>query len=154
MTHVLLGVNRKSGRRSLDTILREPDGFERIDSAAVRCAARALIAVIHVAALPGRLAAAFVAAIAEAAAGEARIYEAAGFHGLSIENTHDRPYLKGTVGPETAAAVAVIGAEVRRAVALPLGVQVLAGANDCAMAVAHASGASPVGGVRLCARGG
>ena len=153
MTHVLLGVNRKSGRRSLDTILREPDGFERIDSAAVRCAARADRCDPRGGAAGRRLAAAFVAAIAEAA-GEARIYEAAGFHGLSIENTHDRPYLKGTVGPETAAAVAVIGAEVRRAVALPLGVQVLAGANDCAMAVAHASGASPVGGVRLCARGG
>jgi len=38
--------------------------------------------------------------------------------------------------------MAVIGREVRRASALPLGVQVLAGANDCALAVALASGAS------------
>ena len=37
---------------------------------------------------------------------------------------------------------ASIGAEVRRAVALPLGVQVLAGANSSALAVALACGAS------------
>jgi hypothetical protein len=73
---------------------------------------------------------------------EARIYEAAGFHGLAIENTHDRPYLKGSVGPEIGTAMAVIGAEVRRAVGLPLGIQVLAGANSWAVAVAHACGAS------------
>ena len=38
--------------------------------------------------------------------------------------------------------MAVIGAQVRRAVSLPLGIQVLAGANSCAVAVAHACGAS------------
>ena len=59
-----------------------------------------------------------------------------------IENTHDRPYLKGSVGPEIVAALAVIGHEVRRAAALPLGVQVLAGANHAALAVALACGAS------------
>src|SRR6185312_3906177 len=68
--------------------------------------------------------------------------EDAGFHGLMIENTHDRPYLKAGVGPEITAAMAVIGAEVRRSVALPLGVQVLAGANTNALAVALACGAS------------
>src|SRR5579862_4692314 len=90
---------------------------------------RALIGVIHVAALPGtpesRLP---VAEIAAAAAAEARTYESAGFHGLIVENTHDRPYLKGAVGPESIAAMAVIGMEVRRVSRLPLGVQILAGA--------------------------
>jgi hypothetical protein len=104
---------------------------------------RALIGVIHVAALPGtpenRQS---VAAIAEAAAAEARMYAGAGFHGLIVENTHDRPYLKGSVGPEIVAAMAAIGVEVRRAAGLPLGVQILAGANSAAMAVAHACGAS------------
>ena len=33
-------------------------------------------------------------------------------------------YLKGAVGPETVAAMAVVGREVRQAVPLPLGVQV------------------------------
>ena len=104
---------------------------------------RALIGVIHTAALPGtphsRLT---VAEIARAAVDEARLYESAGFHALAIENTHDRPYLKGAVGPEIGAAMAVIAAEVRRAVPLPLGIQVLAGANLWAVAIAHASGAS------------
>ena len=35
-----------------------------------------------------------------AAAAEARVYASAGFHGVMIEKTHDRPYLKGAVGPE------------------------------------------------------
>jgi membrane complex biogenesis BtpA family protein len=104
---------------------------------------RALIGVIHVAALPGTPGARMdVAAIAEAAVAEARMYEAAGFHALAIENTHDRPYLKSSVGPEIVAAMSVIGCEVRRAVSLPLGVQILAGANLAALAVAHACGAA------------
>jgi hypothetical protein len=104
---------------------------------------RALIGVIHAGALPGTPGnRQSVATIAGDAAAEARIYEAAGFHGLILENTHDRPYLKGSAGPEIGAAMAVIGAEVRRASRLPLGIQVLAGANAWAMAVAHACGAS------------
>jgi membrane complex biogenesis BtpA family protein len=104
---------------------------------------RALIGVIHVGALPGTPGSRQrIVEIAEAAAAEARTYAAAGFHGLAIENTHDRPYLKSSVGFEIAAAMAVIGTEVRRATRLPLGVQILAGANSAAMAVAHACGAS------------
>src|SRR5258705_6939969 len=65
---------------------------------------RALIGVIHVAALPGTPGSRQqIAEIAEACAIEARAYAAAGFHGLTIENTHDRPYLKASVGPEIAA---------------------------------------------------
>jgi hypothetical protein len=104
---------------------------------------RALIGVIHVGALPGTPSSRkSVAEIAEEAVREARVYEAAGFHGLAIENTHDRPYLKSAVGPEIGAAMAVVGCEVRRAVSLPLGIQVLAGANLWAVGIAHASGAS------------
>ena len=73
---------------------------------------------------------------------EAKVYRDAGFHGLMIENMHDRPYLKGAVGPETVAAMAVVGREVRREVPLPLGVQVLAAANREAIAVALACGAA------------
>ena len=58
-----------------------------------------------------------------------------------IENMHDRPYMRGTVGPEVVAAMATVGRELRRAVPLPLGVQVLAGANREALAVAHSCGA-------------
>ena len=52
------------------------------------------------------------------------------------------PYLKGHVGPEITAAMAVVGLEIRKAVALPLGIQVLAGANTSALGVALACGAS------------
>ena len=105
---------------------------------------RALIGTIHAQALPGtpasRLA---VSEIAKAAAAEAEMYAAAGFHGLILENTHDRPYVKAAaIGPEIVAAMSIVGAEIRRASALPLGIQVLAGANRAAIAVAHACGAA------------
>ena len=104
---------------------------------------RALIGVVHVQALPGTPAHKLdVAAITTIAVDEARIYRDAGFHGLLIENTHDRPYLKSSIGPEIVAAMSVIGAEIRRHVALPLGVQILAGANESALAVALACGGS------------
>jgi membrane complex biogenesis BtpA family protein len=106
-------------------------------------APRALIGVIHVRALPGTPSSRTgVGAAADAAVAEARVYAGAGFHGLTIENTHDRPYLKREVGPEVVAAMAAVGREVRGAVSLPLGVQVLAGANRAALAVAHACGAA------------
>jgi uncharacterized protein len=104
---------------------------------------RALIGVVHLQALPGTPKGKLdIAAITAIAVQEASEYEGAGFHGVMIENTHDRPYLKSGVGPEITAAMAVIGAEVRRAIALPLGIQVLAGANSSSLAVAHACGAS------------
>ncbi|MFI5006253.1 MAG: BtpA/SgcQ family protein [Solirubrobacterales bacterium] len=106
-------------------------------------APRALVGMLHVPALPGTPRARLgVEAVAEAMVAEARQYQSAGFHGLMMENMHDRPYLKGEVGPEVVAAMAVVGREVRRAVGLPLGVQVLAGANREALAVALACGAA------------
>jgi uncharacterized protein len=104
---------------------------------------RALIGVIHLEALPGTPAGRLeVAAIAERAVAEARLYREAGFRGLIIENMHDRPYLRRSAGPEVVASMTAAGLEVRRAVDLPLGLQVLAGANRQALAVAHACGAS------------
>ena len=74
---------------------------------------RALIGVVHLRALPGTPAGELgIPAITAIAVEEARQYEAAGFHGLIIENTHDRPYLKAGVGPEITAAMAVIGVRV------------------------------------------
>jgi uncharacterized protein len=104
---------------------------------------RALIGVIHLRALPGTPRnQESVQSIATHAVGEARRYADAGYDGLMIENTHDRPYLKQSAGPEITAAMAVIGAEIRRAVSVPLGIQVLAGANAASLAVALAAGAS------------
>ena len=104
---------------------------------------RALIGVVHLQALPGTHASTLdVSTITEIAVGEAREYESAGFDGVMIENTHDRPYLKAAVGPEITAAVAVIGGEVRRASRLPLGIQILAGANSSTLGAALACGAT------------
>jgi len=104
---------------------------------------RALIGMLHLGPLPGSPGArtSMDESIARSVA-EARVYRDAGFNGLMIENMHDRPYLAGAAGPETVAAMAAIGREVRREVALPLGVQVLAAANREAMAVAVACGAT------------
>src|SRR5437867_8520713 len=104
---------------------------------------RALIGVIHVGALPGSPSSRLgVEALAESAVREARMLRDAGFHGLIIESMHDRPYLRGTAGTETVAAMAVIAREVRHESRLPLGVQILAAANREALAVAMASGAA------------
>ena len=98
--------------------------------------------MIHAGALPGTPHARHsLDAIIGQAVDEARAYRDAGFTALLLENMHDRPYLNGAVGPEVVAAMTAIAREVRRAVALPLGVQVLAAANREALAVALASGA-------------
>lgn len=103
---------------------------------------RALIGMLHVGALPGTPAAhQSVDKLVHEAVAEARLYRESGFTALMIENMHDRPYLKRSAGPEIVAAMAAIGREVRREVHLPLGVQVLSGANREALAVAHACGA-------------
>ena len=102
---------------------------------------KCIIGMIHVDALPGtpRFNGSFSAIVAKAKA-EARLYQEAGIDMLAIENMHDRPYLNQKVGPEVAAAMAVIGYEVKQATGLPCGVQILAGANLEALAVAQAAG--------------
>jgi hypothetical protein len=104
-------------------------------------APRALVGVVHVQALPGTPRSHDgIDALVDAAVKDALAYRQAGFHGVTIENMHDRPYLPRTAGPEIVAAMTVIGRAVRAEAGLPLGVQVLAGANQAALAVAHACG--------------
>jgi membrane complex biogenesis BtpA family protein len=103
-------------------------------------AAKPVVAMIHLGALPGTPAARLALRDLEAAAvREARLYATAGVDGLMVENMHDTPYLRGRVGPEVVAAMAVIGRAVKAATSLPCGVQVLAAANQEAIAVAHAA---------------
>jgi membrane complex biogenesis BtpA family protein len=100
-----------------------------------------VIAMIHLGALPGTPAQTqSLTAIEKQALAEAKIFRAAGIHGLMLENMHDTPYLRGRVGPEIVAAMAIISRALKQASGLPCGVQVLAGANLDAMAVAHAAG--------------
>jgi uncharacterized protein len=99
-----------------------------------------VIGMIHVGALPGTPAATLrVSELAAAAAREARIYRDGGVDGIGIENMHDVPYLRGGVGPEVVAAMTVVAQAVKGAGGLPVGIQILAGANVEALAVAHAA---------------
>ena len=101
---------------------------------------RPIIGMIHVGALPGTPASRHTVAELEAqAVAEARIYEAGGIHAIGIENMHDVPYLRGGVGPEITAAMTIIARAVKAESGLPCGIQILAGANHEALAVAHAA---------------
>lgn len=122
-----------SGRSSTDalTVFRECFGSPR-----------ALIGVLHVGALPGTPSASqSIETLIRQTLAEARIYRDAGFTAVVIENMHDRPYLKGAIGPEITAAMTALAREAKRETGLVVGIQVLAGANREAIAVAHASGA-------------
>jgi membrane complex biogenesis BtpA family protein len=100
-----------------------------------------VIAMIHLEALPGTPAnRRSVREIEALAVREANLYRKAGVHAIMIENMHDTPYLRGSVGPEIVAVMAIIARAVKQASRLPCGVQVLAGANTEALAVAHAAG--------------
>ena len=99
-----------------------------------------VIAMIHLEALPGTPASRQgVREIEAMALREAKTYREAGVHGIMLENMHDTPYLRGKVGPEIVSVMAVVARAVKEASRLPCGVQVLAGANAEAMAVAHAA---------------
>jgi uncharacterized protein len=99
-----------------------------------------IIGVIHVAALPGAPENTLpVSEIIAQSVREAAVYRDCGVDGVIIENMHDTPYLRGSVGPEIVAAMAVIGHAVKTESRLPTGIQILAGANIEAMAVAHAA---------------
>jgi membrane complex biogenesis BtpA family protein len=100
-----------------------------------------VVGVIHVGALPGTPAAALsVDELTGLAVREAAAYRDGGVDALMVENMHDVPYLRGGVGPEVVAALAVVARAVKSEARLPVGVQILAGANVEAVAVAHAAG--------------
>jgi uncharacterized protein len=100
-----------------------------------------VIAMLHVGAMPGTPAnRESLRAIEQQALREAKIYREEGVDGVMIENMHDTPYLRGHVGPEIVAAMAIVCRAVKDACRLPCGVQILAAANREAIAVAHAAG--------------
>ena len=101
-----------------------------------------VVGMIHVRALPGTPRhAGGMGPILDRALEEADIYRDCGIHALMVENMHDVPYVQ-RPGSEIAAAMAVVAREVKRAhPALPLGLQILAGANREALGAALAAGA-------------
>jgi len=99
-----------------------------------------VVGVIHVGALPGTPRnVQRVSELIDSARKEAKLYRDAGIAGVIVENMHDVPYLRGSVGPEIVAAMTAIAGEVKSVCGLPVGIQILAGANIEAMAVAHAA---------------
>lgn len=101
-----------------------------------------VIAMIHVRPLPGtplHRRGSFPE-ILDRAAAEARLYEECGVDALAIENMHDIPYVKGHAGPEIVASMTSVAKAVTDSSGLPCGIQILAGANREAMAVAAAAG--------------
>jgi membrane complex biogenesis BtpA family protein len=102
---------------------------------------KSVVGVIHVGALPGAPASEMgVDELTELAVREAAVYREGGVDAVAVENMHDVPYLRGSVGPEIVAALAVIARAVKSEAGLPVGVQILAGANTEALSVAHAAG--------------
>lgn len=101
---------------------------------------KSIIGMIHVQALPGtpnhKMS---LKEIADLAVKEAKQYETAQVDAIIIENMHDVPYMKGQVGPEITAGMTIVAQAIREAVCLPLGIQILAGANKEALAVAKAA---------------
>ncbi|KFB41588.1 AGAP004840-PA-like protein [Anopheles sinensis] len=101
-----------------------------------------IIAMIHVGALPGTpLYRGCFEKVVENARKEAEIYQEHGVDGILIENMHDIPYIRPSdgLGPEVTAAMARVTYAVRETVSsIPCGVQILAGCNREALAVAKA----------------
>ena len=106
---------------------------------------QAVIGVIHSRPLPGApdYDGADMEDIIAFAVAEAQRYADGGADGLIVENHGDIPFAKpDALGPETAACMAVMTRAVRLATSVPVGVNVLANAAVCALAVAKASGAA------------
>ncbi|VDK65091.1 unnamed protein product, partial [Cylicostephanus goldi] len=102
--------------------------------------------MIHVPALPGtymnRLS---MPEILQVVRKEAQIYADADIDGIIVENMHDIPYVKPPLGPEivssmTLACQTVVDTLGPKREKMLLGVQILAGANKEALAVAHCCG--------------
>jgi uncharacterized protein len=102
-----------------------------------------LFGVVHLQPLPGSPRwQGDLESVITAAVNDARAYARGGAHALFIENFGDIPFTKGSVGPETIAAMAAAGRAVRQAVDLPLGFNVLRNDAKAALALCTACGGS------------
>ncbi|XP_067015843.2 uncharacterized protein F13E9.13, mitochondrial isoform X1 [Anabrus simplex] len=103
-----------------------------------------VIGMIHVGALPGSPCyEGSVQKLVDDACEEAERYKACELDGVLLENMHDIPYLRPKdMEPEITATMTKISVHVRRLLphSVPCGIQILAGGNKEAVAVAHAAG--------------
>jgi uncharacterized protein len=104
---------------------------------------KVLIGVVHLRPLPGAPRwKGDLGAVIESALADAQAYESGGVDALFIENFGDVPFTKDRVGPETLAAMAVIGREVRATVKRPIGFNVLRNDATAGLALCAACGGS------------
>jgi membrane complex biogenesis BtpA family protein len=100
-----------------------------------------LIAMVHVRALPGTPKyTGSVKTIIDKALEETAIYTKAGVDSIMIENMHDVPYLKRNAGHEISTMMCLIAEKIKSETGLPIGMQILAGANKAALAAANSAG--------------
>ncbi|MEI6782886.1 MAG: BtpA/SgcQ family protein [Verrucomicrobiota bacterium] len=94
-----------------------------------------IIGVVHLQPLPGSPRwQGDINSLIDFAVNDARAYERGGAHAIFVENFGDVPFTKGSVAPETIAAMAAAGRAIRQAVKLPIGFNVLR--NDARAALA------------------
>lgn len=104
--------------------------------------ARAVIGMVHLRALPGSPRwDGDMAALVRAALGDARALAEGGADALLVENHGDVPFTARRVDAATVAGMALVVGELRREIALPVGVNVLKNDVRSALAVAAATGA-------------
>jgi len=78
-----------------------------------------------------------IEAIIIAAERDARTLQDAGFHGILLENYSDAPFYASRVPIETITAMTAVAWEIRKIVAIPLGINVLRNDPIAALAIAH-----------------
>ncbi|MFT4184286.1 MAG: BtpA/SgcQ family protein [Rhizobium sp.] len=106
---------------------------------------KVVIGVVHLAPLPGapRYDGDAVETIYQRGLDDARAYLHGGCDGVIVENHGDIPFSKpDDIGPETTAYMSVISDRIRRELARPIGINVLANAAIPALSIASAAGAS------------
>lgn len=112
-------------------------------SFADRFGPRALFGMVHLLPLPGApLYGGSLDAVIDAALADARAIVRGGADGIAAENFGDKPFRKSRVDPETVAAMTAVISEIRRAVNVPVGVNVLRNDAVSALAIAAATGAA------------
>ncbi len=97
--------------------------------------------MVHVRALPGTpLNELSPSQVVDIAVEEAQLLLSEGVDGIIIENMHDVPYMNRVCTPEIVSSMTIIAHEIRKLTTKPCGIQILAGCNKEALAVAHATG--------------
>lgn len=105
--------------------------------------AKPLIGMVHLLPLPGSPNwAGSMDAVEERALADARALARGGMDGVLVENFMDAPFFARRVPPETIAAMTRVLCAVRRAIGIPLGVNVLRNDAHAALAIAVACGAT------------